>query len=41
MKYIEIFKDIDRKLKLHENKFIKVVQKMDNMIIKVQNDKLK
>lgn len=34
-------KDLERSFKLYESKFRKVVQRMENMVIKVQNDRLK
>jgi hypothetical protein len=41
MIFAEVFKDIDRKLKSFANKVVTVVHKMENIMIKVENDKLR
>ena len=39
--YYELQKDLDKKLRHYECKFQRVTQRMENMIIKMQNDRLK
>jgi hypothetical protein len=41
MIFAEVFKDIDRKLKSFANKVVTVVHKIVNIMIKVENDKLR
>jgi hypothetical protein len=41
MANVEVFKSIDKKLKAFENKVVMVVHKMENAMIKIENNKLR
>lgn len=39
--YWQLEKEMERVLKSYENKFEKVTRRMENMVMKVQNDRLR
>lgn len=39
--YLQLERDMERVMKSYENKFEKVVRRIENVMIKVQNDRLR